>query len=160
MSETRILGIDCGTAITGWSILSIDLSAKTAKLIDCGIVQTHKLTPEEFRLQDLGDSIQQIITEYKPNQLAIEDIFFFKNAKTVIKVSQARGVVIYQAVSNGLSYHSYTPLQIKQRITGYGKADKKQMMFMVNSILKLKAEITQDDAADAVAVAYCHFLSL
>lgn len=126
------------------------------KLIAYGIIKTHKLTPEVHRLADLGDSIGELIAEYRPNELAIEDIFFFRNAKTVIKVSQARGVVLYQAVKAGLECYSYTPLQVKQQITGHGKADKKQVLFMVNKLFSLDSKLTQDDAADAIAVAYCH----
>jgi crossover junction endodeoxyribonuclease RuvC len=158
-----ILGIDCGTAITGWSILEFTTDSgnkkSKPKLIQYGIIETHKLTPEEHRLRDVGDSIKELILEFKPQQLAIEDLFFFKNAKTVIKVSQSRGVVVYQSVSHGLSYHSYTPLQIKQQLTGYGRAEKSQIMFMVSKIFGLKSEKIQDDAADAIAVAYCQYLN-
>lgn len=157
---SRILGIDCGTAITGWSVLEYELAPRprNPKLISCGIIKTSKFSPEEHRLVDLGTSIVELIDELKPSELAIEDLFFFRNATTVIKVSQARGVVIYEAAKKGLSYSSYTPPQVKQQITGYGRADKTQMMYMINKILKIKNPITQDDAADAVAIAYSHFL--
>jgi crossover junction endodeoxyribonuclease RuvC len=157
-----ILGIDCGTAITGWAILAIDpqKDRKNPRLIDYGIIETHKLSPEQERLVDLGDSVSQLIEEYKPHQLAIEDLFFFKNAKTVMKVSQARGVVIYQAAKHGLSYHSYTPLQIKLGVTGYGRAQKEQIQEMVARIFNLASKKLQDDAADAIAVGYIHALSL
>lgn len=135
-------------------------NAKQPGLVAYGTVQTHKFTPEEHRLKDLGESIAELIGEYKPTQLAIEDLFFFKNATTVIKVSQARGVVIYEAAKAGLSLTSYTPLQIKQQLTGYGRAEKKQIMFMINTIFKLKAKVIQDDAADAIAAAYCHYLNI
>jgi crossover junction endodeoxyribonuclease RuvC len=152
----RILGIDCGTAITGWAVLE----TKGPKLLACGTIETSKYTPEEHRLLDLGSSIRELLEEFNPDDLAIEDLFFFRNATTVIKVSQARGVVIYEAAKKGLRYFSYTPPQVKQRITGYGKADKQQMIFMVNKILKLEEKVTQDDAADAVAIAYCHYLAV
>jgi crossover junction endodeoxyribonuclease RuvC len=159
-----ILGIDCGVAITGWAIMEAPLiSSKKInqpELVDYGIIETHKFSPEEHRLKDLGQSIQQLIKQYKPNHLAIEDLFFFKNAKTAMKVSQARGVVIYLAAQNNLEYHSYTPLQVKQHITGYGRAQKNQVIFMVNKIFSLGKKKIQDDAADAIAVAYSHFLRL
>jgi crossover junction endodeoxyribonuclease RuvC len=162
-SSKIILGIDCGTAITGWAILEASALGgvnRKLQLKDCGIITTHKYSPEVERLKELGDSIGELISEFQPTEMAIEDIFFFKNAKTVIKVSQARGVVIYKAVSAALQVFSYTPLQIKQTLTGHGRADKAQMMSMVNRVLGIAAEksITQDDAADAVAVGYCHYL--
>lgn len=163
-SPITILGIDCGTAITGWSIIQIPSAASSKKhkpqLIDYGIIETHKFTPEEERLRDLGDSVAELIKEYKPQHLAIEDLFFFKNATTVIKVSQARGVVIYQAAKHGLTYTSYTPLQIKQGITGYGRAEKNQVQFMVAKIFGIKGKKVQDDAADAIAVGYIHALTV
>lgn len=161
----RILGIDCGTAITGWSIVDVPIGQQSSrqgvpKLIELGIVETHKLTPEQYRLQELGIGIRELIAEFKPQQIAVEDIFFFKNAKTVIKVSQARGVVIYEAMLAGLEYFSYTPPQVKQALTGYGRAEKTQIMSMLKVIFKLNVERLQDDAADAVAIAYCHWLTL
>jgi crossover junction endodeoxyribonuclease RuvC len=161
-TEKIILGIDCGTAITGWSIIkykSNGYKKSAPKLIDYGIVETHKHTPEEHRLLDLGDSISELISEFSPTELAIEDLFFFRNATTVIKVSQARGVVIYAATKAGLQYNSYTPLQIKQQLTGYGRAKKEQVIFMVSKVFGLGDKLRQDDAADAIAAGYCHYLN-
>ena len=173
----RILGIDCGTATTGWAVIEPIVSNhkteqkegksgtgeakyKVPVVIACGVINTHKFSPEEDRLRDLGESLLEIIVEFSPQDLAIEDIYFFKNAKTVIKVSQARGVVIYNAVKSNLKCFSYTPLQVKNIVTGYGKADKKQVMEAVNDIFHLGGKLTQDDAADALAVAYSHYMSL
>lgn len=161
---TTILGIDCGTAITGWSILEAAAGKNPAssqyRLKAYGVIETHKFSPEEFRLLDLGQSIRELIEQYKPQVLAIESLFFFRNVTTAMKVSQARGVVIYEAVQRGLNYASYTPLQVKQQITGSGKADKKQVTYMVNKLFKLADKLKQDDTADAIAIAYCHALSL
>ncbi len=151
----RILGIDCGTAITGWSIIEVGSSPQ---LLDCGIIETHKLSHESDRLLDLGDSIGQLIDTYHPDSMAIEDIFFFKNAKTVIKVAQARGVVMYKAAAAKMEIRSYTPLQIKQRITGNGRAEKTQVQFVVDKIFSLNGKLKQDDTVDAVAAAYCLYL--
>jgi len=159
MDTTRIIGIDCGTAINGWAVIEVNHKSKVS-LISCGVIKTHKFTPEPDRLKDIGDSTAELIKEYNPKIMVLEDIFFFKNAKTVIKVSQARGVIIYQGLTNNLEIISYTPLQVKQQITGYGRADKKQIQFMVNTIFKLKTKLVQDDAADALAIAYCHYLNL
>jgi crossover junction endodeoxyribonuclease RuvC len=157
--RNKILGIDCGTAITGWAVIEPGKNINQPKLNGVGIVETHKLSPEEERLLDLGNSIADLIEEFEPDVVAIEDIFFNKNAKTVIKVSQARGVVIYKAVQKGVKYFSYTPPQIKQRITGHGRAKKDQVIYMINEIFSLKGDLVQDDAADALAIAYCHYLS-
>ncbi len=163
----KILGIDCGTAITGWAVLEYkseklrkNHNTNNLKLLECGTITTHKFTPEFDRLLELGESIEKLIKEFKPIEMAIEDIFYFKNAKTVIKVSQARGVVIFQAMKEGVRCIGYTPLQIKKGITGYGRAEKNQVMFMLNKIFNLKGKLKQDDAADALAVAYCHYLNL
>ncbi len=156
----RILGIDCGTAITGWAIL--ESKGKTnAKidLVNCGIIETNKLSPMEHRLENIGRSVVELIEEFQPDHLAIEAIYYFKNAKTVITVSQARGVVVYESCKAGLKCYNYTPLEIKQTITGYGRAEKSQMIFMINKIFKLNGKIKQDDAIDAVGVGYCHFLN-
>lgn len=154
--SVRVIGIDCGTAITGWSIL--DVSAKECALIDYGVIETHKLSPEPDRLVDLGKSLAQLISEFSPTQMAIEDLFYFRNSTTVIKVSQARGVALYEASKAGLKIYSYTPLQIKQQLTGYGRAKKAQIIYMVNKIFKLGGSLKQDDAADAIAVGYTHYL--
>jgi crossover junction endodeoxyribonuclease RuvC len=155
----KIIGIDCGTAITGWCVLEVVAKQKTPTLLGAGIIQTHKLTPEPDRLLDLGQSIADLLDEFKPDEMSIEDIFFFKNATTVIKVSQARGVTVYEARKRGIAVFSYTPLQIKQQLTGYGRADKKQMLEAINETFSLNGKLKQDDTADAIAAAYCHFLN-
>jgi len=154
----NILGIDCGTAITGWAILELDIRKKQPKLLNFGTITTHKFTPEPMRLVELHDHLEEILEEYKPSELAIEEIFFSKNVKTAIKVAQARGVVLACCAKDGINCEGYTPNTIKEVITGHGAAEKSQIQFVLSKVFKLSSEKFQDDAADAIAVAYCHYL--
>lgn len=154
----RILGIDPGTAATGWAVLE-EKKKGEAKLVAFGCVNTSKLKSDEERLLEIGKDIKTLIKKYKPDEAAVEDIFFFKNLKTAIAVSQARGVILYKIAKNKIPVQSYTPLQVKQALTGYGRADKKQIQIMVKNILKLKSIPRPDDAADAIAIAICHLNS-
>ncbi len=158
----RILGIDCGTAITGWAILrkKKNLSYQRIKLEDYGVVRTSKEMRIEQRLKKIYKEINDIIKKYKPSEVAAETLYYFKNRKTVISVGEARGVVLLSAAEAGLEVFDYTPLQVKQGVTGYGKAEKKQVQKMVKSILKLKDIPKPDDAADAIAVGICHLTSV
>jgi len=150
----RVLGIDPGTAITGWGIM--DFESRQRKVIAYGVVRTEANSPMPMRLSKLHKELNEIIGEFCPVVAAIEDLFFFKNAKTVITVGQARGVAILSCVNSGLEVYEYTPLQVKQTVTGYGRAEKKQMQEMVRMLLNLKEIPKPDDAADAIAVAYTH----
>ncbi|MBC2851364.1 crossover junction endodeoxyribonuclease RuvC [Cetobacterium sp. 8H] len=154
----RILGIDPGTAIVGYSIL--DFKENKYNLIKYGCIYTSKDLPMEDRLLQIFNELEEIINEYSPKFMAVEELFFFKNNKTVISVGQARGVIILAGKKNGLQIENYTPLQVKMGITGYGKADKKQVQLMVQKILKLDEIPKPDDAADAIAVAITHINSL
>jgi len=157
----RVLGIDPGTAITGWGIVEPGPNGKNSlKAVDYGVIRTSAGLDMPVRLKDLYDELMGIIAKYKPEQVGIEDLFFFKNQKTVIKVGQARGVAILTGVNNDLPVFDYTPLQVKQAVTGYGRAEKKQMQKMVKLILGLKELPKPDDAADALAVAVCHINSV
>lgn len=151
----KILGIDPGTAITGWSV--VDFQDKP-NILSYGVIRTDSKEFMPKRLEELYDDLRDVLFELKPEILAIEDLFFFKNAKTVITVGQARGVAILAAQKAGLDIFEYTPLQIKQSLTGYGRADKKQMQSMVKSVYGLKEIPRPDDAADALAVAYTHYI--
>nr|WP_307774642.1 crossover junction endodeoxyribonuclease RuvC [uncultured Cetobacterium sp.] len=154
----RILGIDPGTAIVGYSIL--DFKENKFNLIKYGCIFTDKNLPMEDRLLQIFNELEIIIDEFSPQFMAVEELFFFKNNKTVISVGQARGVIILAGKKNNLKIESYTPLQVKMGITGYGKADKKQVQLMVQKILKLDEIPKPDDAADAIAVAITHANSL
>lgn len=149
-----VLGIDPGIGRCGFGI--IDFSNNNAKAIIYGCLETEKEKEASVRLLDLSDKIDSIIKKYHPEVLAIEDLFFFKNAKTVIKIGEARGVIMYTAQKNNLSVFSYPPLQIKMAITGYGRAEKDQIQKMVKNILHLKEIPRPDDTADALAVCLTH----
>lgn len=158
----KILGIDPGYARAGWSILEKDGPHKDAShprgtqqlhLIEYGCIETPQKIEHAQRLKTLNLELEKVIKKYKPQILAVEDLFFFKNLKTAIKVAEARGVILMTAMHNGLEIHEFTPLQIKQALVGYGRAEKKQIQHMVKVILGLKDIPKPDDAADAVAVA-------
>lgn len=150
----RILGIDPGTAIVGYSIL--DFKENKFNLIKYGCIFTDKELKMEDRLLIIFEELEKIITEFSPEFMAVEELFFFKNNKTVISVGQARGVILLAGRKHNLKIESYTPLQVKMGITGYGKAEKKQIQLMVKRILNLKEIPKPDDAADAIAVAITH----
>lgn len=152
-SARRILGIDPGTTLIGWSIIEKNGGEIVPLSYGC-IRQTTNDRAE--RLLHIFDSLCDIIKKHKPDELAIEELFFFKNAKTVISVAEARGVAILAAKTEGLAVFEYTPLQVKQALTGYGRADKKQIQEMVRLTCKLKVCPQPDDAADALAIAICH----
>lgn len=154
----RILGIDPGTAIVGYSILEYE--NKKMKLIDYGCIYTEKDLPMEERLLQIFNGMEDIIKKYSPEHMAIEELFYFKNNKTVISVGEARGVILLAGKKNGLLIKGYTPLQVKIGITGYGKAEKKQVQLMVKTILGMKEIPKPDDAADAIAIAVTHVNSL
>jgi len=152
--EIRILGLDPGTATTGWGV--IVEKKKQPHLEAFGCIETDKNKDNTSRLREISSDLKKIIVQYKPVEVAIEDLFFFKNLKTAIKVAQARGVLILTCANEDVSVFEYTPLQVKQALTGYGRAEKKQIQIMVKNILKLKNIPKPDDAADALAVAVCH----
>lgn len=158
----RVLGIDCGLAITGWAIVDRDdtIARRSIKQVDYGVIRTSSKIEIPERLLELYDNTIEIIEEFKPDITAVEDIFYFKNQKTVIKVSQARGVVVLAASKKGQEVFDYTPLQVKQAVCGYGRASKKQIQRMVKTILTLRETPKPDDAADALAVAICHLNSV
>lgn len=149
-----ILGIDPGYAIVGWGI--IDYTSNHFSVIDYGAVTTEAKTPFNERLESVYDGVEGIIKRYKPSALAIEKLFYNTNAKTVIDVAQARGVINLAAVKNGVPIFEYTPLQVKQSVVGYGRAEKKQVQEMTRVILKLEKIPKPDDTADALAMAICH----
>jgi crossover junction endodeoxyribonuclease RuvC len=152
---TRItLGIDPGIAIVGYAIVMAHGS--TLSLQECNVICTPTNMPLAERLVYIYKELTTIITTYKPQEAAIEELFFAKNARTAMTVGQARGVALLALASNGLSIAEYTPNQVKQAVTGYGGAKKKQVGEMVRILLKLPAIPQPDDAADAAAIAICH----
>jgi crossover junction endodeoxyribonuclease RuvC len=150
----RILGIDPGYAIVGTGI--VDYVGNKFKTIDYRAVTTEANVPFEIRLKKIYDDISEIIDLYKPDFVSIEELFFNNNAKTAIAVGQARGVIILAAVNKGVPIFEYTPLQVKQSVVGYGRAEKKQVQEMTRVMLNLEKIPKPDDAADALAMAICH----
>ena len=150
----RILGIDPGYALMGFGVL--DKNGNRLKLVDYGSISTEAGTPLPDRLKYIYSTLMDVIEEYRPEWAAIEELFYNNNAKTVINVGQARGVAILACVNSGLEITEYTPLQIKQALTGYGRAEKKQVQEMVRVILNLPEVPKPDDAADAIACAITH----
>jgi len=149
----KILGIDPGTTMIGIGL--IDYQNKKISLLGYDCLRTgQKETPAQ-RLENLFNQLTKFIKKHRPDIVAVEDIFFFKNVKTAVAVSQARGVILLTAAKQKIKTCEYTPLQIKQAITGYGRAQKHQVQQMVKTILKLKEAPQPDDAADALACAIC-----
>lgn len=149
----RILGIDPGYAILGWGVL--EMKGNHFKVISFGSIRTNAQDEMPDRLKKIYNSLMEIIIEHEPEVASIEELFFNTNAKTALMVGQARGVAILACANSGLEIEEYTPLQIKQALTGYGRADKIQVQTMVKTILNLKEVPKPDDTADAIAAAIC-----
>lgn len=150
----KILGIDPGTATIGWGI--IELVRGKQKTLGYGHISTHKEHAPQERLQELRDDLLSVIKEFHPDEAAVEKLFFFNNQKTAIAVAEARGVILLTLADKKLKIAGYTPLQVKQALTNYGRADKTQVQLMVKSLLKLPTIPKPDDVADALAIAMCH----
>lgn len=148
-----VLGIDPGYAIIGYGVLDTN---KQNMLLDYGAVTTPKEDSMPIRLENIDKSLKYLFDKFKPDVVAIEELFYFKNQKTVIQVAQARGVILLACQKYCGNIYEYTPLQIKQALTGQGRAEKAQVQFMVKAILGLNSIPKPDDAADALAVAICH----
>ena len=150
----RILGIDPGFATVGWAV--IDSDRGRLQPVAYGAITTPAHTNFESRLLMIKRDLETVIDKYSPTEMAIEELFFNTNITTGIAVAEARGVILCTAYEKGLRISEYTPLQVKQAVVGYGKAEKRQVIAMVTSILKLKSAPKPDDTADAVAIAICH----
>jgi crossover junction endodeoxyribonuclease RuvC len=151
----RILGIDPGTATTGYGVVDGALGAEPA-LLEYGTIRTAPPTPMPERLVELHGSLLELIESVEPDVVAVEELFFSNNVSTALTVGQARGVILLAAAQSGLDVHEYKPSEIKQTLTGYGKADKRQMQDMLRLVLGLSEVPRPDDAADGIAVALCH----
>lgn len=154
MNYKRVLGIDCGTAIVGWAV--IDLQGTKLKVIDYGDIRTDAKKNISLRLLEIFNALSILIDKYKPTEMAVEELYYFKNSKTVISVSEARGVILIAGENKKVMIFNYTPLQVKTAVTGYGRAEKKQVQLMVSKILNLNEIPKPDDVADAIAIAICH----
>ncbi|MCD7729263.1 MAG: crossover junction endodeoxyribonuclease RuvC [Clostridia bacterium] len=150
-----ILGIDPGLATMGYGVIEKRASGESAA-VDYGVVRTPKEETLPVRLAMLEEGVNKILNKFKPSEISIEELFFSKNITTGIPVAHARGVILLTCVKYCGRLYEYTPMQIKQALTGYGRADKVQMMHVVTSLLRLDKIPRPDDAADALAVALCH----
>lgn len=153
----RILGIDPGLATMGWGVL--DANGSRHQLVECGAIITPPDMPMPKRLQQIFLDVRTLIVTYQPEEIVFEELFFAKNVTTALNVGAARGVALCACAEYGRPMYEYTPMQIKQAVTGYGKADKMQVQQMVKMMLNLPKVIRPDDAADAVAAALTHAAS-
>ena len=150
----RILGIDPGLATVGFSI--VDVEKSRMRLVTCGVISTSAHTSLSSRLDRIFEDMNDLISSFSPDVMSIEELFFNTNITTGIAVAHARGVILLSAYRAGVQVFEYTPLQVKQAVVGYGRAEKNQVIDMVRRILALPAAPKPDDAADAVALAICH----
>ncbi|MBU0668369.1 crossover junction endodeoxyribonuclease RuvC [Patescibacteria group bacterium] len=149
-----ILGIDPGTATTGFGVIKVENG--DARLLDYGCIETSKNEQLAKRLNQIGKDLEEIIEMWHPDNIAIEELFFSKNVKTALHVAHARGAIMQKLSDHGYEINEYKPQQIKEAVSGYGKAEKKQVQKMVQLILKMNELPKPDDAADALATAICH----
>lgn len=151
----KVLGLDPGTAIVGYGLIE-QKDDLTLRVVDFGCLLTSKEQEKNERLFELFRDLGKLLRKFKPDQVVLEELFFFKNFKTALAVAEARGGLILCAKNQGLPIFEYTPLEVKQALTSYGRAPKAQVQKMVKEVLNLKHEVKPDDAADALAVAWCH----
>jgi crossover junction endodeoxyribonuclease RuvC len=151
----RVLGIDCGTEYTGYGVVELCQDGKLVCLT-CGAIKLSPRDPMPARLATIFDRLAAIIEEHRPDNVAIEDVFYALNVKSALKLGQVRGVAMLAASSAGLEVSEYAPLSIKSAVVGYGKAEKQQVQHMVTRLLNLAAPPESADAADALAIAICH----
>jgi crossover junction endodeoxyribonuclease RuvC len=151
----RVLGIDCGTEYTGYGVAELSPNDRL-RCCACGTIRLSTRDPLPKRLSVVFSRLQQLIEEYSPDQVAIEDVFYAVNAKSALKLGQVRGVAMLAASTAGLEVSEYAPLTIKSAVVGYGKAEKSQVQHMVIQLLDLESPPDSPDAADALAIAICH----
>ena len=149
-----VIGIDPGYAIVGCGVL--EYNSGRFRVLDYGAITTPAKMPFEKRLLGIYDELSQVLSRYRPDAVAVEELFFYHNQTTAIDVAQARGVIMLAAAKAGIQPFEYTPLQVKQAVVGYGRAEKRQVMEMTRIILGLESIPRPDDVADALAVAICH----
>ena len=150
----RILGIDPGVATIGFGVIEADRA--NVRLIQYGVITTPAGIPLSNRLYQISQDMCQLLEQFKPQEMAVEELFFSKNITTGIAVAHGRGVILLEAERAGVPAFEYTPMQVKQAVAGYGGAEKKQVMLMTQRLLKMKKIPRPDDAADALAIAICH----
>ena len=156
--ERIVLGVDPGTATTGYGVVA-ERADGEFEMLACGVVRTAAGDPMHLRLQELFRDLRAIIREFQPDEMAVEKLFFGRNVTTAISVGQARGAILLAAAEESLPVVEYTPAEVKQAISGYGNAEKRQVQEMVRQVLHLDAAPQPDDAADGLAIAVCHLQS-
>lgn len=153
-----VLGIDPGTAVTGYGVVSLDARGQSA-LVECGVIRTSARDTLAQRLLEIHDGISELIGRHKPNRVAVESVFYARNVRTTIVLGHTRGVILLAAAAAGIDIDEFPPAEIKKAITGSGAATKAQIQFMVSRMLRLKSAPQPADAADGVAAALCSCLS-
>ncbi len=150
----RILGIDCGSRRTGYGVIASD--GAEHKIVAAGAIEPSLNGPFEKRLLEIAEGLRSVLREFAPETAAVEGVFYSANVKTALKLAQVRGVALLTIAEAGLELAEYSPLEIKMSVTGYGRAEKRQVQMMVQSLLRLKELPEPEDAADALGVAICH----
>jgi crossover junction endodeoxyribonuclease RuvC len=150
----RVLGIDCGSARTGYGVIESD--GRDHRMIAAGVIRTSTKWPFEKRLVEIAGGLRRLIREHAPESAAVEEVFYSANAKTALKLAHVRGVALLSIAEAGLEFAEYSPLEVKVSVVGYGRAEKNQVQMMVHSLLRLAEPIASQDACDALAVAICH----
>lgn len=157
----KILGIDPGMAIVGYGMIEIDSRENNSiKLLTSGSIQTNKILSDSKRLLEIFNDLSELVEKYQPDCASVENLFFFKNQKTVIPVAEARGVILTVLEKYNIPTYSYTPMEVKQVLTGYGRAEKKEVQQMVGIALQTEKLPKLDDTVDAIAIAICHSRSI
>ena len=154
MPDKRILGLDPGFGIVGYGV--IDVRGRIETLVKYGAIRTNSKDPIPKRLEKIYDVLSKVLTEFIPDESAIEELYFFRNVTTALSVGEARGVMLLALEKFGVKIYEYTPMEVKLSVTGYGKASKRQVQEMVKVMLKMEEIPRPDDAADALAIALCH----
>ena len=150
----RVLGIDCGSERTGYGVIESD--GVDHAIVVSGVIRTRTKSPFEQRLFEIGSGLRRLIGEYAPQMAAVEGVFYAANVRTALKLAHVRGVALLAIAEAGLPMAEYSPLEIKTSVVGYGRAEKRQVQLMVQSLLRLAETIASEDASDALAVAICH----
>jgi crossover junction endodeoxyribonuclease RuvC len=150
----RVLGVDCGTERTGYGVIESD--GRAHRLVAAGTIRTSPKEPLERRLAQIAGELREVVRQHEPQAAAVEEVFYAVNARTALKLAHVRGVALLTVAEAGLELGEYSPLEIKTSVVGYGRAEKRQVQMMVQSLLGLDRELDSEDAADACAVAICH----
>lgn len=154
----KILGVDPGTAVTGYGVVALE-GGGAVSLVECGVIRTDRQLPMPQRLQAIFEGLGEVMDRHDPDAVAVEGVFYGRNVRTTVALGHARGVILLAGATRRLAVHEYSPAEVKNAITGTGRASKEQVQFMVQRLLKLSAAPTPADAADGVAVALAHCFS-